>query len=195
MLKYMSSMNYCPRINLIPRDEWWGGGWKNLGCDTKEVSWEDQLSTALCSISSKFLCFNFLLDNLGSFKKLVLSLTSGIWIKYLSLSLNHFPLILLTSYLAFSCTTLQPPPYDRRTQCPILPWWWVQVSSSMAHFPPELCEEKRGGHCSILFDLWELSLHQPGLLKEEIPQLSQQPDQHQGPGLTLRPSDLKCGSF
>lgn len=109
--------------------------------------WEDQLSTALCSISSKFLCFNFLLDNLGSFKKLVLSLTSGIWIKYLSLSLNHFPLILLTSYLAFSCTTLQPPPYDRRTQSPILPWWWVQVSSSMAHFPPGLCEEKRGGHC------------------------------------------------
>lgn len=49
--------------------------------------------------------------------------------------------------------------------------------------------------CSILFDLWELSLHQPGLLKEKIPQLSQQPDQHQGPGLTLRPSDLKCGSF
>lgn len=44
--------------------------------------------------------------------------------------------------------------------------------------------------CSIPVDLWKLSFHPPRLWKEETLQPSQQPNQHQGPGLALRPSDL-----
>lgn len=88
----------------------------------KFLGGQNKLSTALCSCSSKFLCLNFHLDKSGSFKKQVLSLWN--FDKIHVYKSYHFPLILLISYLAFSCKAPQYSsllPYGRKTQCSILP--------------------------------------------------------------------------
>lgn len=88
-------MNYFPRIKVTPRAEYLMVGGeeaeRSLAVTQKKfLGGQNKLSTALCSCNSKFLCLNFHLDKSGSFKKQVLSLTSGISIKDMSLSLTIF---------------------------------------------------------------------------------------------------------